>query len=42
MTNAELLFSLKVELQLAWEDKNAKKYNEIVTKIQKIKHGAQE
>ena len=38
MTNTELLFSLKVELQIAWEDKDANRYNEIVSQIQKIKN----
>jgi len=38
MTNAELLFSLEVELQIAWEDKDVKRYNEIVNQIRTIKN----
>lgn len=34
----EQLFSLKVELQIAWEDKDTNKYNEIVNQIRFIKN----
>lgn len=38
MTNSELLFSLKVELKIAWEDKDIKRYNEIVNQIRELKN----
>lgn len=38
MTNAELLFNLTIELQIAWKDKDVKRYNSIVTQIRKLKN----
>lgn len=34
----EELFSLKVEQQIAWEDKDVKRYNQAVRRIQIIKN----